>query len=62
MKKPSISVVVPLYNKEKHINRCLDSILSQSFQDFEIVVVNDGSTDDSKKRVIVFPSGISGGK
>ncbi len=48
---PSISVVVPLYNKENHINRCLDSIFNQTYQDFEIIVVNDGSTDNSEKRV-----------
>lgn len=40
-----ISIIVPVYNQEKHINRCLDSILSQTHQDFEILVVNDGSTD-----------------
>jgi len=41
------SVVVPLYNKSYSIVRCIDSILSQSYGCFEIIVVNDGSTDDS---------------
>ena len=42
-----ISVVIPLYNKEKQIKRTLQSILTQTFQDFEIVIVNDGSIDNS---------------
>jgi glycosyltransferase involved in cell wall biosynthesis len=42
-----ISVIIPLYNVEKYIERCLKSILNQSFQDFEIVIVNDASPDNS---------------
>lgn len=42
-----ISIVIPLYNKEKQIVTTLRSVFSQTFQDFEIIVVNDGSTDDS---------------
>jgi len=46
--KPFFSIVIPLFNKEKHINATLESALVQTFQDFEIIVVNDGSTDNSE--------------
>lgn len=46
-----ISVVITLYNKEKHIRNTLKGVLGQSFQDFEIVVVDDGSTDNSVSEV-----------
>ncbi|HEX4137082.1 MAG TPA: glycosyltransferase family A protein [Bryobacteraceae bacterium] len=48
---PAISVIVPLYNKAAYVDRCLDAILGQSFTDFELIVVNDGSTDGSEKIV-----------
>ena len=42
---PKISVIVPAYNAEKYIEKCLDSVLAQTFEDYEIVIVNDGSKD-----------------
>ena len=44
---PKISVIVPAYNVEKYIRRCIDSILSQTFSDFECIIVNDCSPDNS---------------
>ncbi len=47
---PLISIVVPLYNKEQYICKTLESVLTQTFCDYEILVVNDGSTDNSLER------------
>lgn len=44
-----ISIIVPVYNSEKYLSRCLESLVNQTIKDIEIVVVNDGSTDDSQK-------------
>lgn len=42
---PEISIIVPIYNVEKYIHRCIDSILSQTFSDFELLLIDDGSPD-----------------
>lgn len=44
---PTLSIIVPVYNVEQYIKRCIDSILMQSFRDFELILVDDGSTDMS---------------
>lgn len=44
---PFISIIVPIYNVEKHLRPCLDSIRAQTFKDFEAILVDDGSTDNS---------------
>ncbi len=44
---PDVSIIVPIYNTEKYLKRCVDSILSQSFKDFELLLIDDGSTDGS---------------
>ena len=44
---PTISIIVPVYGTEKYLRRCLDSILAQTFQDFELILVDDGSYDSS---------------
>ena len=45
MNKPAITVVVPVYNVEAYLRHCLNSIEEQTFQDFEVILINDGSTD-----------------
>ncbi|MCJ0929630.1 glycosyltransferase [Virgibacillus halodenitrificans] len=47
--KDKVSIIVPVYNAEKKLEDCLDSILQQSYQELEIILVNDGSTDESGK-------------
>lgn len=49
MNEPLISVIVPVYNVEKYIVRCIESIINQSYKNLEIILVNDGSTDSSGK-------------
>ena len=44
---PTVSIIVPVYNAGKTIGRCIDSILNQEYKDFELLLVDDGSTDDS---------------
>ena len=48
MQKYKFSIIIPVYNTEKYLEKCLDSIINQSYQNMEIIVVNDGSTDNSK--------------
>ena len=42
-----VSIIVPVYQVEKYIRQCVDSILGQTFTDFELILVDDGSTDRS---------------
>ena len=45
---PKISVIVPTFKTAKYLPKCLDSILNQTFQDFEIIIVSDGPNEDHK--------------
>lgn len=47
MNNPKVSVIVPVYNVEKLLQRCIDSILAQTFTDFELLLIDDGSKDKS---------------
>ncbi|WP_190279513.1 glycosyltransferase [Ornithinibacillus gellani] len=47
--QPVVSVIVPVYNGEQYLSKCIESIISQTFSDLEVIIVNDGSTDKSGK-------------
>jgi len=49
MKKPFISVIMPAYNHERFVGKAIESVLSQSFEDFEFIIINDGSTDETER-------------
>lgn len=49
MKVPKLSIIIPVYNVEKYIKKCLDSIKEQTMKDFEIIIVNDGAEDNSEE-------------
>ena len=51
---PYFSIIIPLYNKENFIENTLKSVLNQNFKDFEVIIVNDGSTDLSEEKVFLF--------
>lgn len=47
--KPDLSIIIPVYNTERYIRDCLDSILSQTFKNYEVILVDDESTDNSSR-------------
>lgn len=45
---PKFSIIIPVYNTEKYLKKCLDSVFNQEYKDFEVIIINDGSTDKSE--------------
>ena len=48
---PLVSVVIPTYNREKYIRRAIESVIDQTFKNYDIIVVDDGSTDNTEEVV-----------
>jgi glycosyltransferase involved in cell wall biosynthesis len=55
--KMKVSIVVTCYNYGKYIEKCLDSVRAQTFKDFEVIIVNDGSTDNSEEKILRYTTG-----
>jgi glycosyltransferase involved in cell wall biosynthesis len=51
---PYFSIVIPVYNKENFISKTIESVLNQNFTDYELIIVNDGSTDQSEAEILAF--------
>ncbi len=54
MNKPLVSIITPVFNQEKFISDAIESVLSQSYDNWELLIINDGSTDDSEKIITSF--------
>ncbi len=54
MKNPKVTVVIPAYNHEQYVGETIQSVLDQTFQDFELIIINDGSTDGTESEILKF--------
>lgn len=59
-KKSLVSIIIPVYNEEKVIENCLESLAKQTYENLEIIVVDDGSDDNSKLKISAFPADSAG--
>ena len=57
MEEPLVSIIVPVYNGERSIERCLRSIQNQTYRNIEVIVVNDGSTDHTDRIIRKYAAG-----
>ena len=53
-KEIKVSVIIPVYNVEKYIERCLESVIHQTLKEIEIIIINDGSSDSTSKKIEKF--------
>ena len=49
-----VSIIIPVYNVEKYISKCLDTLVNQTLEEIELIVVNDGSTDESENIIMKY--------
>lgn len=54
IKAPKLSIILPVYNTEKYLAKCLESILNNTFKDYELIVINDGTKDNSEKIILEY--------
>jgi glycosyltransferase involved in cell wall biosynthesis len=54
MENPKVTVVIPAYNHEQYVGEAIQSVLDQTFQDFELIIINDGSTDGTESEILKF--------
>lgn len=54
MDNPLIQVIIPVYNTEKYLSKCIESVLRQSYQNIELILVNDASTDNSEEIILAY--------
>ena len=47
MEMPRFSIIIPIYNAEKYLEKCMESVENQTYQDYEVLLINDGSKDNS---------------